>query len=166
MRMTIGFVVGIAVVFAFAGVPASASAQRCEECDTNWWDGTQWHWFSGAGVCGGFAAATSFPTCAACGGTSDCHTEPDTGPCHVACDPAETFASQEGTLKGLLTAVRQKHGEAGNPFHLLLAELRHNPNMSYSPARATIRVTDCIGNPIAEFRLSRLSNLRLRLALS
>lgn len=75
----------VLVAIGVTAGPLAADEVTCAECDETFYEGEWWHKFTSGDGCDEEGLA---PTCASCGGTSECHyDEWQKGKCHVGCEP-------------------------------------------------------------------------------
>lgn len=95
--------------------------------------------------------ALNLTVCAACGGTSECHTEDQDGPCHVDCDGGPTL--QDDVVQAFVSNDRVAMAR------ILIV---HEEYVQVNTARSAIQVLDCRGHvavhlPLADDFLTALS---------
>lgn len=95
-------------------------------------------------LCGDPEFEPEFGECRACGGSSQCHADPQPGPCHASCE--ETFATAQERLDGWLAAITGEalSDEVAEPA-LIAREVALNPNVSIDRENGVLELAGCPG---------------------
>ena len=118
---------------------------RCMVCVS---DG-QSHWFLDHFCLGGTVGPL---TCARCGGTSYCHLEPQSGPCHIECGwewpQLEDLAQTAGTL---VEDARSYGPEVS--VGALASLITENARLEFNQTRKAVQLFDCQGGVVGHWRV-------------
>lgn len=99
-----------------------------------------WHWFSSVTeLCEGENCLQN--NCRACGGSSDCHTDPEPGDCHIPCQCDEGLAKEDVDL--LLVEVDRALSQHDLPQ--LAKLIIESEAVRFNQTRRAVQIVDCRG---------------------